>query len=312
MKLSCLINPFSGGKQGRRLAESLRLLEKQHRYNLQILETSISTFKRDVATALTADIVLIAGGDGTVSAFLQCIGDVPVTIGILPIGTGNDLARFSGAVRKFNMARPQELIDLYLGSVAEQITVWKAEVDTPEGVFCRLFSNYLSYGIDGLVIKWVYDLRHNFPALFKVGGRLGNRIAYALASLAALPWGRIPNIRVLPSDPDFPPFKGADLRSLLFVNIRPVMGVGVSHPQSDPRDDRLEVIAAETVLTHLSMLLSHPLGFPKSIRSGSSTGYEIDSPAPQVCVQADGEPVPELAGKITRICPARKIGLLMV
>ncbi len=42
---------------------------------------------------------MIAGGDGTINRVVHAVGDVPVPIGIIPLGSGNDLARALGVPR---------------------------------------------------------------------------------------------------------------------------------------------------------------------------------------------------------------------
>jgi YegS/Rv2252/BmrU family lipid kinase len=48
------------------------------------------------AIAAGARTIIVGGGDGTLSSVMDAFADRPVTLGLLPLGTGNDLARTLG------------------------------------------------------------------------------------------------------------------------------------------------------------------------------------------------------------------------
>lgn len=98
-KTVVLVNPRAGrGSAVKRKVEFERLaLEKGIEY--EIYQTEYSGHAQILAgRALEegADLLVVIGGDGTVSDVADVLAGSPVTIGIIPGGTGNDIARSLG------------------------------------------------------------------------------------------------------------------------------------------------------------------------------------------------------------------------
>jgi diacylglycerol kinase family enzyme len=95
-------NPTAGTKSHSKssILAALRLAQIEVRY--------VSTEAGDVKAALEndADLVVIAGGDGTVGMVLTGMPDRSVPVGILPLGTANNIARSLGIA-----GTPQELVE---------------------------------------------------------------------------------------------------------------------------------------------------------------------------------------------------------
>ncbi len=94
-KILYFINPISGTQ---RKATALRLMEKrtrQQNISFEILPTNAAgdyQFLKEKVTAEAITDIVICGGDGTVSQVAGALLQVPVNIGIIPMGSGNGLA----------------------------------------------------------------------------------------------------------------------------------------------------------------------------------------------------------------------------
>lgn len=90
-------NPVAGRRQKMRLTRFLSLLQ-QSDFEVRTLETGArGDAKRHAATAIDIDIIIAAGGDGTINEVLNGLyqrasGHAMPALGFLPLGTANVLA----------------------------------------------------------------------------------------------------------------------------------------------------------------------------------------------------------------------------
>ena len=104
MHIRVIVNPAAGTAQDRQPLDDLQRRLADHGHRVEVDETSGQGDAQRLATAavsLGADLVVSAGGDGTLNEVLNGVGAVPdgfarCAMGILPIGTGNDFARALG------------------------------------------------------------------------------------------------------------------------------------------------------------------------------------------------------------------------
>jgi diacylglycerol kinase (ATP) len=96
LKAAILINPTSGkGRSGRNAPLAVSRL-RERGMEVAVLEGGSSEAGLELAKRAVADGVdaLIAcGGDGTVHCALQAVYGTDTTLGIIPVGTGDDIAR---------------------------------------------------------------------------------------------------------------------------------------------------------------------------------------------------------------------------
>jgi diacylglycerol kinase (ATP) len=202
-QLVFVVNPASGEGRGGGLAEQLMRLPGPCR--VAGLGADLVHLAREAQQQGAA--LVACGGDGTASAALeaayqahcQCPALPPPAVGVLPLGTGNDLARVLGwgsgrdgtaqlavAVARLRQASIAHLDRWVLAGCGRQ----------------RPWFNYWSMGIDARIVARFHQLRRRYPRL--VRGSVTNRLLYAALGLSAradaLPASvRLPGMRPLPS-----------------------------------------------------------------------------------------------------------------
>ncbi|XP_012477073.1 diacylglycerol kinase 4 [Gossypium raimondii] len=226
------INPKSGGRNGSVLQDRLQHMISQEqvfdlhnvkpdefvRYGLGCLEKRAE--KDNCAKEARKNIrVVVAGGDGTVGWVLGCLGvlhekdQFPVPpVAIIPLGTGNDLARSFGWGGSFPFSRRSaikralqratngrichldswhvvvqmpggEVVDpphsLKTTEVCDVDQNLKIEGRVPDKVNCYegVFYNYFSIGMDAQVAYGFHHLRNEKPYLAQ--GPISNKIIYS-------------------------------------------------------------------------------------------------------------------------------------
>jgi diacylglycerol kinase (ATP) len=95
--LTILVNPLAGG--GRLLERWPEVVEVlSERASVRVVTAASTTELGDEARAAAAAgrTIVVAGGDGTIHRVLNALDGHRATIGILPVGSGNDLARALG------------------------------------------------------------------------------------------------------------------------------------------------------------------------------------------------------------------------
>jgi diacylglycerol kinase family enzyme len=97
-------NPTAGanGHEKDGILSALKLADIEASY--------FSTKKDDLEKALgnSADLIVAAGGDGTIAKILRALPDRSVPVAILPLGTANNIARSLGIA-----GTPQELVEMW-------------------------------------------------------------------------------------------------------------------------------------------------------------------------------------------------------
>jgi diacylglycerol kinase family enzyme len=170
-----LINPVSGGRAGAPLKESLESI--LHALGAQTdcdtaftLAGGPSVFQGDFASY---DSIIAAGGDGTAARIVQELArrEHKPRLGIIPIGTGNDLARTSGAYRLYKKKGLRPLVEALLAGSARRLDVCSVN----GGLF---FTNYCGIGLDAKISNDYNRLRHS-PFMRAAALFFNGRAAYA-------------------------------------------------------------------------------------------------------------------------------------
>lgn len=151
-KFYFLINPISGGGQGKIIKEFLPEIMESMDFSADEWKVEFTRYegmREQILEALSSAETLIAvGGDGTVSAVLSTMlasgFSNKVKIGLIPLGTGNDLARVLNLYKPFADQGLLFLVRRLLRASAEPFDIWKVN-----GTYA--LANYFSGGIDARI-----------------------------------------------------------------------------------------------------------------------------------------------------------------
>jgi diacylglycerol kinase (ATP) len=178
--LTFVVNQASGGRRGSWLLKHLRLrLPSQRIHELPGVDLGA------VAAAASEDgsAIIACGGDGTAAACLEASwrpGDRPMApVGVIPLGTGNDLARHLGwGGRAADAASLDGLLVRLQNARTSAHDRWV--VEGPSGAIA--WFNYLSIGTDARIAMRFHRLRRHHPSLFR--SPAVNRLLYAGLALS--------------------------------------------------------------------------------------------------------------------------------
>ncbi|GAA1227663.1 YegS/Rv2252/BmrU family lipid kinase [Prauserella halophila] len=90
-RVALAFHPGSGRGAAARLAGAVATRLRPHVARLDIVEGARQ--RLDAARDAGLDVLVVVGGDGSAHQAVQFCADTPVALGLIPSGTGNDLAR---------------------------------------------------------------------------------------------------------------------------------------------------------------------------------------------------------------------------
>jgi len=287
-----IVNPASGnGRTGRRW----KSLGAQIRTALGPVEIEATGAPRDAARIAREGVragierVVVAGGDGTVGEVADGLlaaglGDY-AQIGILPLGTGGDLARTFGIPRRF-----EEALEALRRGGERRIDAGRLAYRAPDGSEKRShFVNIASFGISGVV-----DVLAN-----RSTKRLGGTASFLLATLNALARyrGRVVTIRV-----DGEIFYEGPITLATAANGRFFGGGMRVAPEARVDDGLLDVVVVEDVpkwklvgklpLLYRGRHLADPI-----VRFRRGCIVEADAEPGSTLLDVDGEPLGSLPAR---------------
>ncbi len=288
-----LINPVSGGRKGVHLKQALDSLFEE----LGLQESCETAFTAPdghlPAGNNISDYhrVFIAGGDGTVARILQKLAreEKKPCLGIIPCGTGNDLARISGSYRLYRKKGLKALVAGLLKGTSRKLDVFSVN----DGAV--LFTNYCGIGLDAAISN-AFNRKRETPLLKRVASFAGGRAAYPWFAATNLLY-RLPfSLELVCTDKGREPRRvelGPGARQVIVTSI-PSYAAGARPSADCSLDDGLfEVTIIETLwqwcLLHVTRFV--PLSLPRLLPSimqlkASELTLRFSGSA---CFQADGE-----------------------
>ncbi len=310
--LAFLINPVSGGGVGRevfqRLGEVLDSFDVE-RASWTAEMTDPDRLGDQIDGLLGSARKLIAvGGDGTMGLVLDRVRRRPSTvIGLIPLGTGNDLGRALGIHRVYSAKGLIACLKRLLKAPSRAFDLWDV------GGRATMVS-YLSAGLDAAVLR-SFDRARKRDGI--PGGAFGNRVYYICAFFAhlrdRLPPGALVQIDVEGKEEEIPL---AGMRTLLLANIDSYAAGSHPFPENRFDDGRMEFAAFDSLWKYALVVLGSRLAPPllRGLRRWwprhSTRKITLTLPA-GTPVQLDGEDFTDRAeGKSLVISWAARVQLL--
>ena len=178
-KVLFLINPASGKLVGQNLKDCI-ISELDGVLDSGLYDIEYSA--RDIETQYdnylsNYEIVVVAGGDGTISQIVKvitCLEKKP-KLGIIPIGTGNDLANSIGILHLYKSQGLGALLKMIL-----RCKVMRMDVLSLGNKF--IFTNYFGIGNDAKISNDFDRLRH-MPVFRNICRCISNKGFYGLLAL---------------------------------------------------------------------------------------------------------------------------------
>jgi len=125
MKTLYIINPISGKGRGKAVPDILNNQNKKV-HNYKIVFTKFAGEAREIALTYIAKgykNIVAVGGDGTVNEVASAVADTPAAMGIIPLGSGNGLARHLGlpldAEKAIQVIQKEHNIPMDMGKINE-------------------------------------------------------------------------------------------------------------------------------------------------------------------------------------------------
>ncbi|KAM3866733.1 diacylglycerol kinase theta [Diretmus argenteus] len=325
--LLVFVNPKSGGLKGRELLHSFRKLLNPH----QVFDMSnagplagLHTFRE-----LPRFRVLVCGGDGTVGWVLGVLEAIrhklvcpEPPIGIVPLGTGNDLARILRWGPGYSGEDPHHILVCLDEAEEVQMDRWTILLDaqdiSEDGKHTSFLeppkivqmNNYFGLGIDAELSLDFHQAREDEPDKFT--SRFHNKGVYVKVGLQKISHTRSLH-KELQLQVDTHTVPLPNIEGLIFLNI-PSWGSGadlwgseVDGRHGKPRiDDGLLEVVGVTGVVHMGQVQS---GLRSGIRiaQGNYIRLTVSKPIP---VQVDGEPWIQPPGHIIISAAGPKVWML--
>lgn len=97
--MKIIVNPKAGHGRGLRQIDQLQRKLKENALDYQLIATARAGHATEIARELASsgeERIVVMGGDGTIAEVVNGVVGSDIELGLIPVGTGNDLARSLG------------------------------------------------------------------------------------------------------------------------------------------------------------------------------------------------------------------------
>ena len=272
-EIALLTNPTAGKGKGARSAAIALPRLREAGFHVRSLAGRDADEARDLARACVdegVESLVVCGGDGMVHLAVQLLAGSPTSLGVIPAGTGNDVARYLGIPR----SDPQRAADVVVGSRVRTIDLARTG--------STYFVTVMAAGFDSLVNE-----RANKMAWPK------GQMRYNLATLAEL--------RVFEPLPYTLELDGRVERldaMLVAVGNGPSFGGGLRITEGAEIDDGMLDVVVIRSMSKTDLVRSYPRLFTGSISQIPQYEHHrvrsVTVAAPGIVAYADGERIGSL------------------
>ncbi len=315
LAIAFLINPISGGGIGRTVYGQLPEIMasfgfKSFEWKAELTEADRLEAQTDALLA-SARKVIAVGGDGTIGFVLNRLRlkDLEDTeIGLIPLGTGNDLGRSLGVFRIYDQRGLLACVKRLLKAQCVRFDLWDVNGS-------KTMASYVSIGMDAAVL-------HDFDLARKAGkipkGSFFNRLYYVQAFLQRSGYRIKRNCTVILSRGGVE--ERIDLKGSLCCivgNINSYAAGAKPFPWNHFDDSKLEVVVFDrfwkfALVVACSRILPRFARYMKKhVRAFQAESLRIENTASEFG-QIDGEDITEFlkASEGLSIKPVRQVQLL--
>jgi YegS/Rv2252/BmrU family lipid kinase len=277
--VTVIANPTAGRSARARLAKALAAMDGMGvPHGLLLTEAPGHATELARTAALSkAEMVIAAGGDGTVSEVMNGLMGTGVPLGVIPLGTANVLARELGLP-----LNPSRAARRALSSPAHPVCLGRITF----GPEVRHFILMAGFGFDASTVCRVSPLLKRFTG----------KAAYVVSALLRLAAWSPPKIRVQADG------RTLECESVIVTNIRKYAGEFVIAPDADIATPRLHAVC---VSGGRFGLLRFAIAMLKGHASASPASETLNGPAIEVTgamnIQLEGD----CAGACAGDCPVR-------
>lgn len=272
-QIALLTNPTAGKGRGSRTAAIALPRLREAGYSVQELlgrdgDEALEMARKAVAEGVES--LVVCGGDGLVHMAVQAVADTDTNLGVIPAGTGNDVARYFGIPRN----DPQAAADIVVGSKVHTVDLGRAGP--------TYFVTVLAAGFDSKVNERANQM--SWPK---------GQMRYNLATVAEL--------RVFEPLPYTLVLDGEERRldaMLVAVGNGPSFGGGLRITEGAILDDGLLDVVVIKPMSKRKLVASYPRLFTGKITEIPEYEHHLAKcvtvAAPGVVAYADGERVGSL------------------